>query len=205
VPPSESRPPLPRRRSTRIARTELPNGPSSDATNAEREQIRRDHQLAFILSYDLRHDRTRRGWQLDKLSVEPSGLGSEVAQRQQEQEDRKRVRPAAEPLRSDVAIDQKGVKSDKTTAKHLVSSISSSSKVLLSTFLADMCLQQVPRRKPGDVAIDDGTIDFKRAVFGVEDPSKLIINFDTTRPDPNNHHHPWRTSPKSISPQSGLQ
>lgn len=166
--------------------TELPHGPPSDATNAEREQIRRDHQLAFILSYDLRNGRTRRGWQLDPPSVEPGGLGSEVAQHQQETEDRECVPTTVETLRSGVAIDQKVVKSNGTMAKTLVSSTSSSSKFLHLAFRADMLLQQVPRRKPEDIAIDDGTIDFKSAVVGVEDLSKLILDFDTIRPDPDN-------------------
>jgi hypothetical protein len=49
-----------------------------------------------------------------------------------------------------------------------------------------MELQSAPRKKSGDVAIDDGTIDFTCAVVGVEDPSNLILVFDTTRSDPNN-------------------
>ncbi len=44
-----------------------------------------------------------------------------------------------------------------------------------------------PRKTPGDKAIDDGTIDFENAVVGERDESKLSIDYNTTRRDPNNH------------------
>jgi hypothetical protein len=52
--------------------------------------------------------------------------------------------------------------------------------------------QHAPKKTYGDIALNDGTVDFKSAVVGIEDLSKLDIDFDTTRSDPKN---PGKTIP----------
>jgi hypothetical protein len=114
----------PRRRSARIFRIELPHNNSPDANDAQRAQIEQDHQLAVVLSYDLRPNYVPRESQSGKMSVERSKLGSEVTLNQQVKEDRKPIKIAAEAVKSDAVIDQKGVKSNGSMAKHPVSSFS---------------------------------------------------------------------------------
>lgn len=47
-------------------------------------------------------------------------------------------------------------------------------------------MQRAPRRTKGDKAIDDGTVDFEPAAVGLRDGLKLIADYNTIRPDPNN-------------------
>jgi hypothetical protein len=50
-------------------------------------------------------------------------------------------------------------------------------------------VQIPPRKTPGDIAVDDGTLDFENAVIGERDESKLFIEYSTTRRDPKNSNN----------------
>ncbi len=60
--------------------------------------------------------------------------------------------------------------------------LSTHSIILLTEF------KVLPRKTPGDKAVDDGTLDFENTVIGERDESKLLIEYNTVRrgrKDPN--------------------